>query len=68
MDTRAPTVSLFQDVCMEVAMKALNAIAFQGGKGSTAIFVSSTNKILLQNKSVHIKLLLNFAIPDSLSK
>ena len=45
LDIRVPTVSDFQDVCMELALKALNAIAIQDGKESTAIFVSSTNKI-----------------------
>ena len=42
LDILVPTVSLFQDAGMELAMKALNAIAFQDGKESTAIFVSST--------------------------
>ena len=68
LDIRVPIVSDFQDVCMELALKALNAIATKDGKESTAIFVSSTNKIFQQNKSVHIILLMNFAIIYSLSK
>ena len=62
LDIRVPTVSDFQDVCMELALKALNAIAIQDGKESTAIFVSSTNKIFQQNKSVHIILLRLFIL------
>ena len=52
------TVSDFQDAGTEVAMKALNAIAIQDGKESTAIFVSSTNEIFQQNRSVHTILLM----------
>ena len=38
--TPVPTVSLFQDACMEVVMKALNVIASPDGKEYTAIYVS----------------------------
>ena len=41
LGTPVPTVSLFQDACMEVVMKALNVIAFPDGKESTAIYVSN---------------------------
>ena len=38
--TPVPTVSPFQDACMEAVMKALNVIAFRDGKEYIAIFVS----------------------------
>ena len=39
--TPVPTVLPYRDVCMEVVMRALNAIAFLDGKESIAIFVST---------------------------
>jgi len=57
------TVSDFQDAGTEVAMKALNAIAIQDGKESTAIFLFA-EKIATRSKDFVIRLVLAVAMQD----